>query len=97
MVLGESNDVLYSVIILLNECYSLNTYNHMITLLLECLHNGVRLRPCFSLKHYCLSLKYNSSSVLVNIDQFVNFKRKVNNLNNFLCKLGLNLVTVSTN
>ena len=51
MVLGESNDVLYFIIILLNECYSQNTYNHMVTLLLECLLNGVRLRACLPLKH----------------------------------------------
>ena len=65
MVLGESNDVLYFIIILLNECHSQNIIIIiiMVTLLLECLHNSVRLRAHLSLKHYSLLLKYNSSSV----------------------------------
>ena len=67
MVLGESKDVLNSIVILLNEYLTKTHYNnHNVTLLSECFHNGVRLRVCLLdlfKKHYSSLLKYNSSWV----------------------------------
>ena len=64
MILGGPNDVFYFIVILLNE-YLTKTYNnHNVTLLSECLHNGVRRRACLSdlfEKHHSSLLKYNSS------------------------------------
>ena len=97
MILGGYNDVFYFIVIVFNEYLTKTHYN--VTLMSDCLHNGVRRRAWYYLKSiipHCLSTILPGFLVINIIYQLPNIKRiGLVNLNKFLCKQG-NLVTVST-